>query len=65
MDTLTAQSAAPTPSLRAVPVGFCRCVGARKCDTRKALDFSTSRFGAKRSMDQIDSPRPIQKRSNT
>ena len=30
-----------------------------RCNTRKALDFSTSRFGTRRSMVQIHSPRPI------
>jgi len=30
-----------------------------KCDTRKALDFPTLRFGTRRSVVQIHSPRPI------
>ena len=34
--------------------------GACKCDTRKALDFLTSRFGTRRSMVQIHSPRPFE-----
>ena len=30
-----------------------------KCGTYKALDFSTLRFGTRRSMVQIHSPRPL------
>jgi hypothetical protein len=30
-----------------------------KCGTHKALDFSTLRFGTRRSMVQIHSPRPF------
>ena len=35
------------------------CVGARKCDTHKALDSPTFRFGTRRSVVQIHSPRPL------
>ena len=33
--------------------------GARKCDTHKALDFPTLRFGTRGSEVQILSPRPL------
>jgi len=35
--------------------------GARKCDTHKALDFPTLRFGTRGSEVQILSPRPLPK----
>jgi len=38
--------------------------GACKCDTRKALDFSTLQFGTRRSMVQIHSPRPFLRTNN-
>jgi hypothetical protein len=39
--------------------------GACECDTREALDFSTLRFGTRRTVVQIHSPRPFLLRAAT